>query len=184
MPRRAFTLVELLVVIAIIGLLSTVAIVALGQAQVGARNAKRKADMLQVSKALELYYEDHGAYPSTGAASNWRGNCSGFGGYPDADPANYPTTVSWIPGLTAGSYMSRLPRDPNNEKANPSSSVEGCRTSGVASCFLYTSTGIHYKLIAHCTPEGPWTSSDPFYDPSRVGHAWQVTDDKTATSGW
>jgi prepilin-type N-terminal cleavage/methylation domain-containing protein len=38
MPRRAFTLVELLVVISIIGLLSTVAVVALGSTRSGAHN--------------------------------------------------------------------------------------------------------------------------------------------------
>ncbi len=62
--RRGFTLIELLVVIAIIGVLSTLAIVALGSARQKARDSKRVADLAQVSKALEVYYSDTNAYPS------------------------------------------------------------------------------------------------------------------------
>lgn len=60
---KGFTLVELLVVIAIIGLLSTLAVVALGSARSKARDARRISDIKQVQTALELYYADQGAYP-------------------------------------------------------------------------------------------------------------------------
>ncbi len=62
--RKGFTLIELLVVIAIIGILSTLAIVALGSARQKARDSKRVADLSQVSKALELYYNDNNDYPT------------------------------------------------------------------------------------------------------------------------
>lgn len=62
--RSGFTLIELLVVIAIIGVLSTLAIIALGSARQKSRDAKRVADMAQVGKALELYYNDNGGYPT------------------------------------------------------------------------------------------------------------------------
>jgi len=61
--QKGFTLIELLVVIAIIGVLSTMAVIALGSARIKARDAKRVADMRQVMSALELYYNDAGAYP-------------------------------------------------------------------------------------------------------------------------
>ena len=64
MNKKGFTLIELLVVIAIIGLLSTLAVVALGSARQKARDAKRVSDLKQVQTALELYYTDKNAYPA------------------------------------------------------------------------------------------------------------------------
>jgi prepilin-type N-terminal cleavage/methylation domain-containing protein len=182
--HHAFTLVELLVVIAIIGLLSTIAVVSLGSARVKARNTQRKANLVQVSKALELYYSANGSYPSTGGIANWRGNCSSYTGLPDVDPADYPTNASWIPGLTAGGYMSRLPHDPNTGIANSGSQLTNCRNIPGYNCYLYTSTGTDYKLIAHCMPEGSWGTDDVFYDLARSNWAWQVTNNISVTSGW
>jgi general secretion pathway protein G len=62
--KKAFTLIELLVVIAIIGILTTVAVVALNNARAKARDAKRVADVKQIQTALELYYNDKGHYPT------------------------------------------------------------------------------------------------------------------------
>jgi len=64
MNKKGFTLIELLVVIAIIGLLSTLAVVALGSARAKARDSKRLSDLKQVQTALELYYTDQGQYPA------------------------------------------------------------------------------------------------------------------------
>jgi type II secretion system protein G len=63
MNKKGFTLIELLVVIAIIGLLSTLAVVALGSARQKARDSKRLSDLKQIQTALELYYTDANAYP-------------------------------------------------------------------------------------------------------------------------
>ncbi len=65
--QKGFTLIELLVVIAIIGLLSTLAVVALNNARQKSRDAKRVSDVKQIQTALELYYNDANAYPTTGA---------------------------------------------------------------------------------------------------------------------
>ncbi|MBU1146489.1 type II secretion system GspH family protein [Patescibacteria group bacterium] len=61
--KKGFTLIELLVVIAIIGLLSTLAVVALTSARTKARDSKRVADMKQVQTAMELYYSATNGYP-------------------------------------------------------------------------------------------------------------------------
>lgn len=63
--QAGFTLIELLVVIAIIGLLSTLAVVALNNARLKSRDAKRVSDVKQIQTALELYYNDANAYPAS-----------------------------------------------------------------------------------------------------------------------
>jgi general secretion pathway protein G len=64
--KKGFTLIELLVVIAIIGLLSTLAVVALNSARSKARDAARVADVKQIQTALELYYNSNDGYPTAG----------------------------------------------------------------------------------------------------------------------
>jgi prepilin-type N-terminal cleavage/methylation domain-containing protein len=63
--KKGFTLVELLVVIAIIGLLSTLSVIALGNARQKARDAKRVADIKQIQTSLELFYSDARSYPAS-----------------------------------------------------------------------------------------------------------------------
>ncbi|OGD68236.1 hypothetical protein A2996_02945 [Candidatus Campbellbacteria bacterium RIFCSPLOWO2_01_FULL_34_15] len=63
--KKGFTLIELLVVIAIIGILSSVVLASLNSAREKARDARRVSDVGQLSLALEMYYNDHTAYPLT-----------------------------------------------------------------------------------------------------------------------
>ena len=63
-----FTLIELLLVISILGLLVSIIIVALGGGEEEARDAKRKAELNTINKALIFYNTDHGAYP---VSPNW-----------------------------------------------------------------------------------------------------------------
>lgn len=153
-----FTLIELLVVIAIIGVLASIVMASLNTSRQKGRNSKRKADLRQIATALELYYNDNNGYPSTGGG--WRGACSSYGSYPDSGAG------AWIPNMQ--NYMASLPRDPST------ASTYLCG-SAAQSCYLYLSDGTNYKLLAHCTPESSWNSSDQFYDPVRPTWAWQVS---------
>jgi len=79
--RPGFTLIELLVVIAIIGVLTTIAVVALGDARGKARDTKRVTDVSGINTALALYYADSNGYPADVdvelGTGNYRALCTG-----------------------------------------------------------------------------------------------------------
>jgi len=101
-----FTLIELLVVIAIIGLLATISVVAYGGAQQKARDSKRKADLRQISKALELYFDDNGIYPPSSCGYN----CNGY---------YYSFNSSWDTFRTYFAPYINVPVDPVNNSCTP-----------------------------------------------------------------
>lgn len=65
-----FTLIELLTVIAIIAILASVMIVLYNGTQARARDAARRVDISNITKALEQYYSDNGAYPIPSGTSS------------------------------------------------------------------------------------------------------------------
>lgn len=69
MKNRGFTLIELLVAMAIIGILATVGLGAFFTSQLKSRDARRKQDLGQIQKALEMYFNDEGSYPPEGEFS-------------------------------------------------------------------------------------------------------------------
>ena len=73
--RRGFTLIELLVVIAIIGMLSTLAVVALSSARQKGRDATRLANMKSVQTALELFNVENNGYPKVNQETKLSGLC-------------------------------------------------------------------------------------------------------------
>jgi prepilin-type N-terminal cleavage/methylation domain-containing protein len=178
--NKGFTLIELLVVIAIIGLLASVVLLALDSARKKARDSQRKGNLSQISKVLELYYNDNLHYPCTDPAGDCsnvsgavvRGECSSLGGY------GLTGHNSWIPDL-APQYIGVLPHDPNTGRSNSL-----CVAQGVPdSCYAYWSDGKRYKAWALCTPETitqpSGDRSDSFYDSGaggvRANNSWAVS---------
>lgn len=92
---KGFTLVELLVVIGMVSVLITGLILILNPVQKIAQtnDAKRKSDLAQLQRALEIYYQDYGRYPGSTAAYRIAG-------------------TNW--GAAWSEYMSRLPSDPKS----------------------------------------------------------------------
>ena len=123
--RAGFTLIELLLVIAIVGMLVTGAMYALNQGRMKSRDAKRIADLNTITKALELYFTDKGAYPPSLCAPN--GLDCGGGGYIASNNA-----TNWANLQTALSpYLAtKLPVDPVN--------TPGCLPWENDKCYVYS----------------------------------------------
>lgn len=65
MTSKGFTLIELLVVITILGLLAGLVLSNMSGARERARDAKRKSDLKEIQKALQMYKQDHSPlYPN------------------------------------------------------------------------------------------------------------------------
>jgi type II secretion system protein G len=97
MIKKGFTLIEMLVVIGIIAVLAGLIMPSLGTSQMKARDAKRKSDLKQIQKALEIYRQDQDpvAFPADGSFLN--------------------LSTSWASGATV--YMSTVPSDPDSTSA-------------------------------------------------------------------
>lgn len=87
---RAFTLLEIMVVISIAGLIVSIGTFSYSQINKNSRDATRKADLQNISQALELYRSNH-LYGS------------------------YPMQSTWKIDLTAGGYLSEIPTDPKTK---------------------------------------------------------------------
>lgn len=104
--QKGFTLIELLIVIGIIGILSTIAMTSLNAARMRARDSKRKAEMAEIQKALELYYLDYGEYPLSGGSTAAFQNP----GWTNSGNASWDTLATNL-----APYMPTLPEDPVND---------------------------------------------------------------------
>lgn len=133
--QKGFTLIELLVVIAIIGLLSTLAVVALNSARLKSRDAKRVADIKQIQTALELHFNDEQDYPIDPVAGEE------LGVEPDClDEDGFVTTCD-AGGTT---YMGLVPRDPSQKAA-----ANACVALSAAPCnYAYNQiSALQYEIL-------------------------------------
>lgn len=90
---NGFTLIELLLVIAIISILILAVMFALNPFEQikKANDGRRKSDLSEIQKALELYYQDNGSYP----------------------PQNQQTLApEW--GDDQAQYIAKMPQDPKS----------------------------------------------------------------------
>lgn len=105
--KKGFTLLELMIVIVLIGILVTMGTFAFMSSQKKARDARRKQDLSQISKALEMYNNDQNKYPAADAS----GQISGCGTtYAEVCPwgTSFGNTSS-VPNVI---YMTKLSKDP------------------------------------------------------------------------
>lgn len=141
--QKGFTLIELLVVISIISLLASVVLASLNSARTKARDARRIADLKEIQKALEFYYDTNSTYPLGSQGSGvWSSHAPSYG-----------NNDNYITGL-APTYIPTIPRDPRYDEGSQG--------------YLYNSNGTDYSLIAHFVMENvvggdPSAAGNPSY---------------------
>ena len=96
--------------ISIISLLSSVVMAGLNNAKIKARDAKRQADMEQIYKALNLFYDTYGCLPfqTSTACGNAVTNVD-IGGWDYSSQGG-----SFLPFLVSAGYFTTVPVDPVN----------------------------------------------------------------------
>ncbi len=145
-----FTLVEIIVVVAIIGILSAVIYANFNQGGAQARDAQRKADLVTLQNAIELYKNDNGRYPAgCNGAGNWSAQSS-------ATAFDCPAGQQYIEGHTAGitfapKYIKVLPTDPRPAASESNGSGSDVAHSGYM--YITNAEGTVYKLMARNTVE-------------------------------
>ena len=110
-----FTLIELLLVIGILGILAVIGLSTFTGAVIKGKDARRKADLSQLAKALEAYNGDFGAFPDDNASGGIVGCVSGTG-----------TTITLCPTVDGKFrtkrnveeivYLDKFPTDPDSNK--------------------------------------------------------------------
>ncbi len=116
--NSGFSLLELLVVLAIIGMLAGVISIAMSQARIRGRDAKRAGDMRQMITSLDQYYVQHGIYPtgtaSVGGAGVLLSDPAAFDSAEEAMIPNYVPMMPTAPSPADGSCDSGSGRGGNN----------------------------------------------------------------------
>ena len=133
--KKSFTLLELLISILILGVLSTLIFGNFFTSLQKGRDARRKADLEQIQRALEMYYEDKRAYPTAGAGS----------GFPFG--SKFCETIS-CSSTQEKIYMQKVPNDPKSSYT-----------------YRYQSDGTYYRLfscIENNLDQGPGVSQKGF----------------------
>jgi prepilin-type N-terminal cleavage/methylation domain-containing protein len=117
---KAFTLIELIIVVAIIGILATVVMISLSAAQAKARDGRRKADVVNAKKVVDLFYSEKNRYPYCSSAhngsecafSNTTGTEAFYGGSTKGGIYSTNGDAAWLANYFTGGF----PIDPKLKK--------------------------------------------------------------------
>lgn len=108
--KLGFTLLEIMVAVSIMMIISGVSLASFTFSQRKSRDAKRKSDLSQIARALQVFNEDFGRYPL-----DVNGEIIGCH---DDDESDELEDCAWgdvfaaYPNATYQLYMSKLPEDP------------------------------------------------------------------------
>ncbi len=117
--QRGFTLVELLIVVIILSILAAIVVPQFASSTTDAKNAALDANLSALRSATELYYQQHGHYPSAKAATVGPINTKEafveqLTEYSDANGATAKTATATI---KYGPYLKKgIPKEPVSDK--------------------------------------------------------------------
>lgn len=112
-PYKGFTLIELMIAVLVVSIVASVGFVTYSNAQMAARDAKRKSDLRSIASALELYHAKNGRYPCIETAPF---KSLGDGSYWITDIGFSTCGANTIEALDAD-YINPMPHDPKNHTA-------------------------------------------------------------------
>lgn len=164
--KAGFTLVEVMIAVGIIAILAAMIIPNINQGSAQARDAERKATLVTLQGALELYKNKYGRYPAgcndnSGTTNqNWSGHWSGEPGSDWSCPGD---SAEYIIDL-APEFIPVLPRDPLPEDFD--SDGDSDRS------YVYTTNpdGTVYKLMSMNGAEEDFVPSDYLHPFARCGN--------------
>jgi len=129
---KGFTLIELLVVITILGILSTIGLSSFRSSQAKGRDAKRKTDLGNIQKALEMYQNDYGLYPLTSSFPSWGAEFKDAKGtiYMKELPSDPVPSQNYVYKSNDGSWYKLYARLENGNDLCFTNQPDNCKSAG------------------------------------------------------
>jgi len=152
--KKGFTLIELMIVIVILGVLMSTILPKLTGAQARARDAGRVADLRNIESALQVYFDDKGAFPKS------TGEC-----LPETSTETTIGNNGYVTNAIK-SYLkgNKVPQDPL-KKANTTL----CSTSGQEGRYWYRSiqkNGVNKSSFVLCADMESYQKANTLIDDS------------------
>lgn len=165
--RSGFTLVEVIVVVIVIAILATITVVSYNGVQARSRDAKRRTDVANIIKAMELYYNDTGHYP---APAGQTASVVNPAWYTSGDASwDMLSSLLTTPNESGSTAIDALPKDPKNIANTSPLSTSGFTYGIFVATGSYCGTsdkGQMYLIVYHleASPkefrsEGPCTTN-------------------------
>ncbi|MBI3954528.1 type II secretion system protein [Candidatus Collierbacteria bacterium] len=112
-----FTLVELLITVGIMIILTAIGLGNFNFSRIKGKDAKRKADLTQLARAIETFNEDFGFYPESDVDGNILG-CNPSGDISTFNICPWGTALEGYPrgGTEKQTYIAEISEDPNSTR--------------------------------------------------------------------
>lgn len=147
--HTGFTLVELLVVMGVIGTLAAGLVMVMNPSGqlAKARDAERKSDLIQLQRALEVYYDDYDKYPDE--LIQLKDASAAYIEQIPVDPSHNDVPYLYVP-LSPANQMYRIythlesPNDPH--ACNPADNADNCPNAPENSCGLNANESCNFGV--------------------------------------